>query len=290
VTSLKYVGSLFLLGGSLAYASSPAPIPTSYLGLDYLSTSTYSSGSTCVTVDNIQCGGEFTGKLGTGGLSNINPIAINFWCVDSQEDFSFPQGGLAQVVPLTQITNNPDVSYSGVTNGTTGPVWTNQTLNLPTYGAITLNGSAMVRYEMAAYLVSQFPQFDTSVNGTGGDPSDPNSLKVDAIEGAIWDIMSNSTPTEPAFIDFPALLSAKPGQDDIDYWIYQASLTANYTSKAGKFAVISWVANSSGGLQNADGHNAQTFLVEVAPEPGFYGALVIGFAGLFFAVRRRSNA
>lgn len=293
MASLRWFGFVLLISGSAAYANVPAPISSAYLGLDTLDTSSYSSGSSCVSVNGIACGGEFTGTLGTG-INNVNPVAINFWCVDSQEDFYFGQSGLAQVVTLPQITTYPtDVQYSGVTNGSTGSVWTNQTLSLPTYGSVTLASSATTRYEMAAYLVSQFPAFDASVNG--GNPEST------AIEGAIWDIMSNNTPSENPFSYLPALGTAgSPGVNDVDYWIYQASLAGNYTSTANNFAIISWDATNPTGLAPIGSGNAQTFLVELSntntngnnptPEPSFYGAMAIGLAGLATAARRRRKA
>jgi len=297
ITRLRGIGLFLLTGVSVVYANSPLPISSSaYLGLDTLNTSNYSAGSSCVSVNGIACGGEFTGTLGIG-TANSSPVDINFWCVDSQEDFSFGQGGLAQVVALPQIASDPsNVRYSQVTDGTSGPVWSNQTISLPTSivasGSVTLASDATTRYEMAAYLVSQFPGFASSVDG-----SNPEST---AIEGAIWDIMSNNTPTENAFSYFPALGTAgSPGVDDVDYWIYQASLASNYDSTATDFAVLSWGAVDPNGLTSIGSGNAQTFLVELSPgvvtnnstpEPAFYGALAIGLSGLVFAARRRKKA
>jgi len=295
--SLRCIGFFLLTGTSLAYANSP--ISSSYLGLDTLTTSNYSSGSSCVTVSGIACGGEFTGTLGIG-TGNVNQVPINFWCVDSQEDFTFSQAGLAQVVALPQITTYAaDVRYSGVTNSPGAAVWTNQTISLPTglpASSITLAPDATTRYEMAAYLVSQFPQFPASVDGTAGDPGQP---EVNAIEGAIWDIMSNNTATEKPFSYFPSLGTAgTPATSDVDYWIYQASLASNYDSTADNFAVLSWDAVDPSGLD--PNGNAQTFLVELSntgggglnptPEPAFYGTLAFGMSGLAFAARRRKKA
>ncbi len=295
MTSVRYIGFFLLAGASLAYANTPLPISSSYLGLDTLTTSNYSSGSSCVSVNGVACGGEFTGTLGTG-VGNNNPVPINFWCVDSQEDFYFGQGGLAQVVALPQITNSdPNVRYSGVTNSPGAAVWTNQTISLPTglpASSITLASDAKTRYEMAAYLVSQFPGFDASVNG--GNPEST------AIEGAIWDIMSNNTAAENPFNYFPALgTTGSPAVTDVDYWIYQASLASNYDSTANNFAVLSWDAVNPSGLVPIGAGNAQTFLVELSntggggqnptPEPTFYGALAIGMSGMALAVRRRKK-
>src|ERR1035438_8583718 len=98
--------SLFLIVAvaSLAYGNNP--LPNSYLGVDYLNMDN-SAGSSYIGCADGGCGGEFGGtisQIGSASPYDIVPgtgISTHFWCVDSQEDFSFGNAGYASVVPLS---------------------------------------------------------------------------------------------------------------------------------------------------------------------------------------------
>jgi hypothetical protein len=279
----KYFGLFFLVGASLAYANSPLPV--SYVGLDtlYMGGGFESSGVACFGAG---CGGEFSGTI-TGSNLNSPAVLANFWCVDSQEDFSWGDGGYADVVQLSDIaTYSQYVRYTSVVNGTgPGPYWTDG----------SLPSSAVVRYEMAAWLVSQYP-------GVGSNPGNPvitNGTLADDTQEAIWDIMNNGS----AGIDAPYSASNEVDPNGVNALI--ASALSNYpafaASQGNDWAVVSWDSTSLDGTLTAPNH--QTFLVDLVPgspnpntnysslpEPGFYGVLTLGLGGLIFAVRRRQKA
>jgi hypothetical protein len=286
--STRFSTAFFLMGLSVAFAN--APLPTSYLGLDYLamaSSNLYEgSGAGCFSGG---CGGEFNGTLSTVIGSTVIPdgVQANFWCVDAQEDFNYGTQGYADVVQLSQAGSFPDdVRYSGVTNS--GP---------PTWTDTSLSPSAIVRYEMAAWLVSQYP------GGVGTSPDNPvitGGAQSDAIQEAIWTIMNNNSPGLQA--PYPAGDEASPSL--VSSYITQAAASFS-TVNADDWAVVSWAADPNSNPAGAlvAGQNYQTFLVNLAggsssnnnengltPEPGFYGVLTVGLGGLLLAIRRRKTA
>lgn len=223
-------------------------------------------------------GGQFLGTV-TG-----DPNYTGFWCVDDQITFSPPATAFSNIVSLSPgIDNSPYVRYSNVTNGSGTPHWTNQTVN-----GDNLSSSATVRYEMAAWLISQYTGFDSSI-------SNAHPGREDAIQHAIWAITNNSTSSS-GFQTYGALTLSDQTQDS--YWIHQAYLASQdgflgfkgisaATLDPTKWAVVTWGVNSTGGLTGVTA--LQTFLVEVVPEPGFYGVLAVGLAGLaFFRLRKRN--
>ncbi len=284
----KYLGAVLLMSASLAYANNP--LPTSYLGLDYLTMGPGfdNAAAGCFSAG---CGGEFSGTIETvtGTTANAPGVLANFWCVDSQEDFSWGNAGYADVVQLSAYNSYSQyVRYSNVTDSGSAPNWTDT----------SLPSSPLARYEMAAYLVSQYP----GVAGNLGDPQTVGGGGSDAIQEAIWEIMDNGTYGNPyVAADDPNNASAASA--------YVSDALANYSSFAAtndsNWAVVSWNADAPGGALNSTNH--QTFLVDLAtngppnpnptytglspsPEPGFYGALAAGLSGLAFAVRRRRKA
>jgi hypothetical protein len=158
--------------------------------------------------------------------------------------------------------------------------------------ATDLADGATTRYEMAAWLISQYTGF---AGGLVNDAKDRN------IQNAIWDLTNNNTDGAEnggAHHVIGGLVSDayNPGDPDNHpgseaYWIDQAY--KNYTTvDPFKWAVVTWNVNPDGtfAVGNYDIGERQTFLVQLTPEPGFYGVLSIGLTGLIWAVRRRKNA
>jgi hypothetical protein len=282
-------GKIALIGAICAVASYAAPtfpIPNaSFLGIDQQifvpnnspgTSNGYNYGS-----DLGLGGGEFAAVI-TDSMGQKANVA--FWCVDDQL-FFLPgsSSSLGDIVPIANISStsasaNVDVRYGSLFSaGGTG--WTN---NLGSG-----NNNPYARYNMAAYLVTQFTPFDTSISNTAQNV---------AIEEAIWAITNNNIGT--AQQAGHSAIGPVSGTTSVGYWVNQAetnwaSFAASPTAQ--KFAVVSWGAKLDGTLLNGAYNSAnpalQTFLVEVVPtpEPGFYGAMALGLSGLLLIVNRRKK-
>src|SRR5262249_713858 len=143
-------------------------------------------------------------------------------------------------------------------------------------------------YALAAALVSQYTS--NSAN-TILDPTNAiNNAHNQAVQTAIWYLTYN-TDYQPA-ATWPAFsLPSGVSQSAVNYWINWAE---NHVSSVDlrAWAIISGPATAAGSLLNPTTGMYQTFLVQVAsnPEPGFYGVLLVGLAGLYVAARRRKAA
>ena len=252
------LSSVLLIGGAVsAFAAAPLP-NASYLGI---------SKNIQVTSYN------GTGTAGGGGAFNgtVSGFATTFWCVDDQLYFSFNQSGLANVIGLNQIVaNDTRVRYGNVHNGVGSPHWTNQT-------SPALPDSAQDRYRMAAYLIGQY-DFATAGNPQSGLAG---TAKNNSIQNTIWALTNNTSLTAQ---NLAAVTTPNA------YWLAQA--IANYqTIDLTKWAVVSWTVDSLGhlgtGAYNTANGARQTFLVQVVPEPRFYGIVLTLGLGLMVWVRRR---
>ena len=292
---LKYLVAFFGLGLSLAYATAPLSPASSYIGLDYMQmagdwNSLNEGAAACFSEG---CGGEFAGNITTNGLgpsSLPTAAAANFWCVDYQENFDYNYQGYADVVALSNVTGNAQVRYSNVGTGGAAPTWTDD--------LGSAYDTAQVRYEMAAWLVSQYP----GVLGNPGDPIITSGSTADAIQQAMWVIMSNTSSGN----GFSSQFTTGDVFEDsalVNQYISQAQLYSNYGNVTDQWGIVSWTADPNSnpaGALNANGANYQTFLVDLSgsttggqgpttPEPAFYGVLAMGLSGLVFAARRRQK-
>ena len=267
----------FFATATIVYGNTP--LPNAYIGVDYLAMTGWdASYSACGSAG---CGGEFGGVMNTtanGVIDSSRSIQTNFWCIDAQEDFYWGDSGYANVTPLssTSLNNNPQVRYSGVTNGGT-PGWT--------YGSAQgLPSSVTARYEMAAWLVDQYQGFPDSI---AGSPTD------NAIQLEVWDITNNSTTT-------PDLQYAPWGTAD-SAWVNLALSCYNTSTgscssynalNTKSWAVVTWATDAEGNLTS---QNRQTFLAQIeppsttyqglTPEPGYYAALALLVVSILGAVR-----
>jgi hypothetical protein len=195
------------------------------------------------------------------------------------------------VVALSNVTGNAQVRYSNVGTGGSAPTWTDD--------LGTAYDTAQVRYEMAAWLVSQYP----GVLGNPGDPTITSGSTADAIQQAMWVIMSNTSSGN----GFSSQFTTGDVFEDsalVNQYISEAQLYSNYGSVTDEWGIVSWTADPNSdpaGALNANGANYQTFLVDLSgsttvgqgpttPEPAFYGVLALGLTGLLFTARRRQKA
>lgn len=270
-----------------SYAAPTFPIPnSSFLGIDQSifvpnnspgTSNGYNYGS-----DLGLGGGEFAGVITNPSGATAN---VAFWCVDDQLFFvPGSSSSFGDIVPVANISAtsaaaNVDVRYGSLFSAG-GSGWTND--------LGSGNNNPLARYQMAAYLVTQFNPFDTSISNT------PQNL---AIEEAIWAITNNNIGT--AQQAGHSAIGPNTGNTSVGYWVNQAesnwqSFAASPTAQ--KFAVVSWGALPDGTLLNGPYNTngaMQTFLVELpnapTPEPGFYGAMALGLSALVLVVNRRKN-
>jgi len=294
---------LAFFGLASAYADNPQPLPSGFVSNSYtisMSGAPWVAGSA-----NLNQGGAFDGTITGGGLTK--GLETAFWCVDDQLYFAGGQSGTANIVLLPTIDsgNGQFVQYNNVNTppGPPNPVWTNSL----DFGNSNVVYDAQARYEMAAWLVSQYN--DGTLGYSEPVPSGASSAlqyQNSDIQEAIWALTSNTSSSNESGASHPV-----SGLTSNQLTLLQDAITG-YTSSAGGFtpsdwAVVSWTADANGNL-NGGNYNAgndngarQTFLVEIAgggsthiestPEPGFYGALALGLSGLIFSrSRRKKNA
>jgi hypothetical protein len=128
-------------------------------------------------------------------------------------------------------------------------------------------------------------QSSTTPNNIGAPA---NSARDQAIQRAIWEIMENNKYTSsPPSLTGDISSGAPSGSD----WIQWAIANVSHTDFT-KWAVVSGAYQSYNGnwqLDLKDTTRVQTFLVEVVPEPGFYGLLALGVVALGYKIRRRDQ-
>uniref|UniRef100_Q01XI2 PEP-CTERM protein-sorting domain-containing protein n=1 Tax=Solibacter usitatus (strain Ellin6076) TaxID=234267 RepID=Q01XI2_SOLUE len=217
-------------------------------------------------------GGAFYGTLG------LSPTATTaFWCIDSQTTFSPGESGQANVTLLSDTAGLASSTWYGTAGSPSGWHWTNGAVD-----GLTATDSVQTRLEMAAYLIQQYGYTSFGyITGTSKNSSYSNA----DVQQAIWAIMNNSHFTSPIHDDPNSTFTLTGGSSGVDYWVKQASaaIAAGHITPT-KFAVVTWDVPMSGG--NAE----QTFLVQITPEPGFYGALALGLSGLCLAIGRKRKA
>jgi hypothetical protein len=229
-------------------------------------------------------GGAFLGSLKPSQTSSIQYDTI-FWCVDSQIVFSLGQSGLANVTPLANLPTppgSPRARYGDIDDYSTSDGdgrWTN-TLgdNLSNPSSWQYNTS-LIRYRMAAWLISQYSGMPA------GGPTVKDARDV-AIQRAIWAIIHNSVGGD--ITGYSSISGTVGDPTTVRHWVEEAKKAANYnTIDLSRWAVVSWVVSANGALLEDD---RQTFLVQIVPEPGFYGLLGLGLSALLFFARRRQTA
>ncbi len=221
--------------------------------------------------------------FGTGGGFEATVDGINtiVWCVDAEEDIKFPTSYHGDIVQLsTLVANSADVRYGSVT----GATWQN---SLPG------DNDALARFEMAAYLVSQYGNFPSG-------PSSSNAMNQE-IQTAIWEIMWNSSVNPQGGITYAKIAKAPSGIPQATFDAAINDPTTGYIALAkqcidnlatcafnpANYAVVSGAVKSSGALKPT---GYQTYIVQLTPEPASIALLGVVGAWVFFARRRLRKA
>lgn len=255
---LSWYASVLLVAASLAVAG---PLPLSVLGPDNPQTTKITVWPYQVTSSGFG-GGGFTGTV--GGHSTT------LWCVDSQQLLYFNESVPASVHLIRNIGQSnvdPEVRSSGVINSSSPYSWKYYTTD-------NFWNFAKTRYTAAAWLVEKYTGFPAGPNA--------NNAYNQGIQRAIWSLLYT---TAGGGLD--------PGNQDTGSgsWIQQAKSAITKGYSAPGWAVLSWGVYALG-TQIGDLHPTwvhQTLLVQIVPEPGFYGLLGLGLSALFFFARRRQS-
>ena len=268
--------ALLALPMTFLYAG-PVPITSAQLGANVGPANAVTFGPAgqpeyliCPTDVADGCGGAFTESIGG--------INATIWCVDSQLQINWNNTYSAYIEDMNGTPGPFDkyhVHYEGVTTFTGGAGgWS---YDLSGYGVANPN-TALTRYELAALLITQYVPSDNM-------PAD--SAQNRAIQDAIWRLTENGVTPSLSDAIGGAGTGVPAGYGD---WIaYAASrLSTTPSSFFSQWAVV------SGGWDSTNffaGHTAyQTFLVQVTPEPRFYGLLLVVLLSVFGISYRRRMA
>ncbi len=274
------IGVLGLFTG-LAVAD-PKPLPSTVLNGNGVQLDT----SVNVPSGNPTYAVSFGFGSGGGFTSTIDSVNTVMWCVDALEDISPPTTYNADLVQVSQISNNPNDVRFGNVSGTT---W-NQ------IAGVTDN-NAQQRFEMAAYLTSLYPGV-TPTDPAG--PTQPQTVSDQELQTAIWEIMWNSSISSESGITLAQVQNGDGAFNAADESVVTADILAAQTfvnnsanaSFFNNYAVVSGGVAANGSLLGASG--IQTYIVPLdapatVPEPAsvvLFGSLLAGV----FTLTRRARA
>jgi hypothetical protein len=218
------------------------------------------------------CGGGFVANV--AGTPNVT-----LWCVDSQEfdTSAYTANIVSLATPAGTFDNSVKVKYGSVTtSGGTNGNW------LYDFTGVT---DALDRYQLAAILITMY-QPQTA-------PTDITNPNNDNIQEAIWELTENTsiavgqagTNGEP---------NMKTGTSVANQNAINTLISNAQTTLSG-FNFNGWAVVSGGYSGGANGTllgqpSVQTYLVEVTPEPRFYGLLLVGLLSLCGIIYRRRLA
>jgi hypothetical protein len=230
-------------------------------------------------------GGGFEGNITANNQNYIQML----YCVDFSNDVTIPDWNIGvNLTPIAAGTQfQDDTRFGDVTSWR--PVQDYLPASDPSLSSSVIttinNATALERYQMAAYLVSNYAFFNNALPTSTEVYSDATDR---GIQSAIWAILD---PTSDLYVP-PTSLS---DSGDINYWLSKAAQwlpTANTTAGEqllSRFVIVS-DAKIAGSL-NPTQVGIQEFITPVAPvpEPGFYGVVGIGLAGLLWMARRKGQ-
>jgi hypothetical protein len=191
--------------------------------------------------------------FGTGGgfAATVDGYNTIVWCVDSEEDISFPTSYQADLVALPTVGTNASYVQYG---------------NVSSWSLAADYNTALFRYEVAAYLVSEYEGF----------PNGPSSsdLNDQELQTAAWEMMYNSSVSSS--ITFGDVQDGDGAFDTSDESQIATDISNAETCvlndnapgcspfNPSDFAVLSGPVTSAGNLTSG---GYQTYLVDLTPVP-----------------------
>jgi hypothetical protein len=226
-------------------------------------------------------GGGYEGTITT---ANNQDYIQMLYCVDFSNDVTIPNWNVGvNLTPIAAGTQfQDDTRFGDVTSWR--PVQNYLPAGDPNLSSSAINAinnaTALERYQMAAYLVSNYTFFNHALPASNEVYSDATDR---GIQSAIWAILD---PTSDLYIPSTSLSDS----GNINYWLTKAAqwLPSANTSAGeqllSKFRVVSdaKIAGSSNPTQVG----IQEFITPV-PEPGFYGLMGVSLGGLLWMARRK---
>ncbi len=208
--------TLSFLSANVALAD-PQPLPSSVLNSSgvQLDTSVHvPSGNPTYPVSfNFGSGGGFTATI-----DSTNTV---MWCVDAEEAISPPTTYNADLVELSKVaTDKSYVRYGNVSSSQ----W-----------KLSLSGdnTPLQRYEMAAYLISQYP-------GLPAGPNPSNTLTDKELQTAIWEVMWNTSVSPAGSVTWSKIFNGggalnTADENQVATYISQAQSFVNNSANASFF-------------------------------------------------------
>jgi hypothetical protein len=247
----------------------PVPITPGQLGVQNISGLTMNGSGVCDSAVG-GCGGGFSATV--AGKTNVT-----LWCVDSQEfdKSSYTANIVSLNTPAGTFDDGTQVRYGSVSSATgPGIHWM---YDISGIAGISDPNEALTRYRLAAILVSKYQPQEAPTNA-----SNPNNHDIQL---AIWQLTENTSIVNGQ--------AGTNGEPTINSGTRETAWITTAAGLLGSFNFNGWAVAS--GEYDAVNHTllgspVQTYLVEVTPEPRFYGILLIGLLSLFGIVYRRRVA
>jgi hypothetical protein len=227
-------------------------------------------------------GGGFGGSI-TNNTTNQTSIATMF-CDDFANDVVLGNSYAVNVTPIPLTGTLANTRFGGFGPSGFTPVEDNLPAGSPALNpgvaAKIDDATALQRYQMAAFLISNYSFFDTLPAQSTAYFSDSQDL---GIQTAIWAILDPSNSPDLA----PSNLNNHPvnNSGDIVSWLNAAAAFVPTQQFLNSFAIVSDVniVNGQGGIQ-------EFIAAAPVPEPSFYLVLAAGLAVVFWAARRKRQA
>ena len=272
---MKFRSLYLLLLGAFAITSlnaGPVPISASQLGVQNISGLTMNGSGVCDSAVG-GCGGGFSASV--GATPNVT-----LWCVDSQlyDKPSYTANIVSLNTPDATFDDGTQVRYGSISSHTTGNHWL---FDISGIAGVTNPDEALTRYRLAAILITKYIPQEA--------PSNASNAANHDIQLAIWQLTENNT------ITVKDASQGTNGQPLLNWGTLETTWITTAAGMLNSFDFSGWAVAS--GAYDSVSHQllgppnaVQTYLVQVTPEPRFYGLLLVGLLGVAGAIYRRRLA